>query len=276
MIDHGSDVHQGGDGPLMRAALRGDRIPMMELLVRNGADVNAEWAGFFPIIFAPCESVQPTAIGWLLEHGANPNCAKPGRKYPDNALDYVIGTYSRSEELGQCIDMLVEAGCASRHRIPGLLDILRARTDRLEEQLDSDPSLVHKRFPELDIGSTGYRRMKLNGATLLHVAAEYGNLDAARLLLDRGADVNARAKIDEQGIGGQTPLFHAASQFYDYGLPMVQFLVERGADLTLRAKLPGHYEREDEFVECTPLEYAEKFPGTENKTVAFLREVTRQ
>ena len=34
MIDHGSDVHQGGDGPLMRATL-GDRIPMMELLVRR-------------------------------------------------------------------------------------------------------------------------------------------------------------------------------------------------------------------------------------------------
>ena len=44
MIDNGSDVHQGGDGPLMRAALRDDRIPMMELLVRNGANVNAEWA----------------------------------------------------------------------------------------------------------------------------------------------------------------------------------------------------------------------------------------
>ena len=41
MIDHGSDVHQGGDGPLMRAALRGDRIPMMELLVSRGANVNA-------------------------------------------------------------------------------------------------------------------------------------------------------------------------------------------------------------------------------------------
>ncbi len=47
MIDNGSDVHQGGDGPLMRAALRDDRIPMMELLVRNGADVNAEWGGIF-------------------------------------------------------------------------------------------------------------------------------------------------------------------------------------------------------------------------------------
>jgi hypothetical protein len=54
MIEHGSDVHQGGDGPLMRAALNGDRIPMMELLVSHGADVNALWHGHFPIIFAPC------------------------------------------------------------------------------------------------------------------------------------------------------------------------------------------------------------------------------
>jgi hypothetical protein len=41
MIEEGSDVHQGGDGPLMRAALCGGRIPMMELLVSMGADVNA-------------------------------------------------------------------------------------------------------------------------------------------------------------------------------------------------------------------------------------------
>src|SRR5262245_4551093 len=33
MIENGSDVHQGGDLPLMRAALNGYRIPMMELLV---------------------------------------------------------------------------------------------------------------------------------------------------------------------------------------------------------------------------------------------------
>ena len=26
MIEHGSDVHQGGDGPLMRAALNGSRV----------------------------------------------------------------------------------------------------------------------------------------------------------------------------------------------------------------------------------------------------------
>src|ERR1700676_2387977 len=38
MIENGSGVHQGGDGPLMRAALIGHRIPMMELLVSHGAD----------------------------------------------------------------------------------------------------------------------------------------------------------------------------------------------------------------------------------------------
>jgi len=64
MIEHGSDVHQGGDGPLMRAALVGHRAPMMELLVSRGADVNAQWNGYFPIIFAPCETVEPIPLKW--------------------------------------------------------------------------------------------------------------------------------------------------------------------------------------------------------------------
>jgi ankyrin repeat protein len=280
MIDHGSDVHQGGDGPLMRAALRGDRIPMMELLVRNGADVNAQWGGFFPIIFAPCETVQPAAIEWLLAHGADPNCEKPREKHPGTALDYVIGTYSRSPQLAECIDLLASAGCATRRNFPPVLDLLRNRLDLLAAHLDADPSLVHRRFAELDWGSTAERRMQLTGGTLLHVAAEYGSVDAARLLIERGADVNACAAIDESGIGGQTPIFHAATQFYDYGLPMVEFLVAQGADLTLRAKIPGHYERLDEFVECNVLEYAQMFPrderhilpGSESKTVAFMRD----
>jgi hypothetical protein len=61
------------------------------------------------------------------------------------------------------------------------------------------------------------------------------------------------------------------TQYNDWGLPLAQFLVEHGADLTVRAKLPGHYERPGEIVECTPLGYAQLFPGNENRTVAFLR-----
>jgi hypothetical protein len=35
------------------------------------------------------------------------------------------------------------------------------------------------------------------------------SFDATALLLDRGAEVNARADIDTNGVGGQTPIFHA-------------------------------------------------------------------
>ncbi len=209
MIDNGSDIHQGGDGPLMRAALVDHRIPMMELLVRNGANVNAEWGGHFPIIYAPCETVEPQALRWLLDHGANPNCTGLSRTYPDTALDYVIGTYSRSPNLATCIDILTEVGCRSRRNVPAVLDILRGRIDLLAQRLDADPALVSARFPELDFGSSGARRLLLVGATLLHVASEYGSVEAAQLLLDRGADVNARADVDASGVGGQTPIFHA-------------------------------------------------------------------
>jgi hypothetical protein len=214
--------------------------------------------------------VDPVALKWLLDHGSNPNCVKPGRRV--TALDYLIGTYVRSPELGTCIDLLVDAGGVSRYDLAGVLDILRGRLDRLADHLDANPGLVTQRFPELDCGSTGARRLLLQGAALLHVAAEYGNIEAAKLLIDRGATVNARAAVDEAGVGGQTAIFHAVTQFDDRGLPMTQLLLEHGADLSVRVKLPGHYERLDEVVECTPLGYALRFPGVEGKTVKLLRE----
>jgi hypothetical protein len=279
MIANGSDVHQGGDGPLMRAALNGYRIPMMDLLVSHGADVNAMWHGHFPILFAPCESLDPPALKWLLDHGANPNCRDPrqsaaGEPFPGTALDYLIGGYVRSvERLSACIDILLQAGGETRYDSPPLLALLRGRLDALAGQLDADPALVRRHFPEFDFGMSGGRRLTLRGGTLLHVAAEFGNPAAAALLLDRGADVNARATIDDTGIGGQTAIFHAVSLFEDMGLPVVRLLVERGADLTVRAKLPGDYEQPLETVVCTALGYALRFGGgPQGRTAAMLRE----
>jgi ankyrin repeat protein len=279
MLEHGSDVHQGGDGPLMRAALDGGRIPMMELLVSHGADVNALWHGHFPIIFAPCESLDPRALKWLLDHGAQPNCrehgyAHGGYPYPGTALDYVVASYARSpERLSACIDILLEADGVTKYAVPGVLPVLRGRLDSLAEQLDADPELVHQRFPELDCGQTGGRNLLLKGATLLHVAAEYGSAAAAALLLDRGADVNARASVDQAGVGGQTAIFHAVTQFDDAGWSVTQLLVERGADLGVRAKLPGDYERPGEIVESTVLGYALLFGGAaQRRTVGLLRQ----
>ena len=123
MIENGSDVHQGGDGPLMRAALDGDRIPMMELLVAHGADLNAKWHGTYPIIFAACETLEPGPLQWLLEHGADPNRTNAGK---DTALDYAIGSYVRNPlRLKACIDILLAAGGVTKYNDPSVMAILR-------------------------------------------------------------------------------------------------------------------------------------------------------
>ncbi|MGZ6316652.1 MAG: ankyrin repeat domain-containing protein [Anaerolineales bacterium] len=277
MIAQGSDVHQGGDGPLMRAALNASRIPMMELLVSHGANVNALWHGHFPIIFAPCESLDPVALKWLLDHGANPNVRDhafemSGHPYPGTALDYLIAGYVRSQErLSACIEILLKAGGQTKYDHPAVLNLLRGRLDEVEDLIETNPALVNRRFPELDFGMSGGRCLTLKGGTLLHMAAEYGNLAAAALLIDHGANVNARAMVDDAGVGGQTAIFHAASQFNDFGLSVVELLVYRGADLSISARIPGHYERPADLVKCTPVEYAQLFPGGESKTVVFLR-----
>jgi ankyrin repeat protein len=252
---------------------------MMELLVSHGADVNALWHGHFPIIFAPCEALDAAALKWLLDHGANPNLrdhgfAVGGHEYPGTALDYLVASYARSlEPLSDCIDVLLQAGGETRYNMPAVLAVFRGRLDDLAKLIDGEPGIVNQSFPELDCGQTGGRSLLLQGGTLLHVAAEYGNVAAATLLLDRGADVNGRATVDEAGIGGQTAIFHAVTQFDDGGLPVTQLLLERGADLNFRVKLPGDYERPGEIVECTPLGYALLFGGdSQRRTVTLLRE----
>src|SRR5580698_8855920 len=56
--------------------------------------------------------------------------------------------------------------------------------------------------------------------TPLHYAALYGNLESVRILLDRGANLNARNKSDA------TPLIFAA-----YNFEKTRLLVEKGADV---------------------------------------------
>jgi ankyrin repeat protein len=246
------------DVPLMAVAQPG-RIPMMELLVRHGADVNGLRWGWFPVLFTPCENLEPAPLQWLLDHGADPNRGNP--KDPGTALDYVIQTYPRDpQNLTACIEMLLAAGAHTRYDVPGVLSILRGRTDELAALLNADPALLHRRYPELDCGQSGGRLLTLRGATLLHVAAEYGFFDATRLLLDRGADVNARADIDASGVGGQTPIFHALTHFKGVNPEVAQLLIDRGADLTIRARVPGHYERPGELLDVSAAEYGAIFP----------------
>jgi ankyrin repeat protein len=86
------------------------------------------------------------------------------------------------------------------------------RTARLGESLDEDPTLANA------FGDDGFQPLGL--------ACFFGHVDAARLLLDRGADPN------RPGEGGFTAL-HAAAQNGDEGL--ARLLLERGADASVAA-----------------------------------------
>ena len=263
----------------MRASLSGSRISMMNLLVNSGADVNAAWHGSYPIIFAPCETLDSTALAWLLQHGADPNCGdettwQPKQiPHPGTALDYLLGTYIRNKEsLNVSINLLQDAGGRTHYDAPGIIATVRGDLDSVRELVRETPSLIERRYPDLNIGNTAGRMLSLKGATLLHVAAEFGQAEIARWLLDMGADVNTPALLDSDGLGGQTPIFHAATQNADLGFGLVKLLLSRDAAINVRCRIPGHYENpEEKIFEGTVLEYALRFPGGENQTVEELR-----
>jgi ankyrin repeat protein len=281
LIDNGSDIHEGGDAPLMRASLDGSRTPMMELLVRHGADVNAAWHGVYPVVFAPCETLDPIALDWLLQHGADPDCGEvsewqsKGRSHPGTALDFVLGTYVRDKEaLIQSINLIRNAGGSSQYDELGVIAAISGDSKEIGMLLDKDPSAIERRYPSLNIGATAGRMLTLKGATLLHVAAEFGQVGIAKQLLEAGANIDARAATDPHGIGGQTPIFHAAAQGNDFGIDVVRLLLSRGADLTVSCQLPGHYEHPEEVFQGTVLDYARKFPGSANQTLDLLTRST--
>ena len=84
------------------------------------------------------------------------------------------------------------------------------RTRGLEELLDGEPELVTSWSPD--------------GFTALHLAAFFGQEEAAKILLERGAEVSLVARNANIHV---TPLHSAAAGAHS---EIVKLLVERGAD----------------------------------------------
>jgi ankyrin repeat protein len=240
MIENGSDIHQGDDAPLIRA-LNDTTLPMAELLVAHGADVNARYGGTYPIIMFSLELYQPRILNWLLDHGADLHAAA---KYccPIGMLTCIYTR--RPKDKSACLEMVGAAGFA----LPDtpIMALHRSRIDLLQKHLDRDPSLLERRFtyPEVFFnhdGSPGdaYPATPVSGCTLLHLALEFDDIDVARWLIERGADVNARAPIDAEGFGGHTPLFHTVVNLAaGMGLKddsKARLLLDHGADPNARA-----------------------------------------
>jgi ankyrin repeat protein len=271
MLENGSDIHQGGDGPLMRAALNDLRVPMLDLLLEYGADVNAQWGGFYPIVCAPCEALAPKCLRWLLDHGADP--ATPSSKY-GTPLSMLIGTYARHSARKQaCLDTMAEWGLD----IPDTpaMAVHRGRIDLLNRHLLADPALPSRCLtlaeifpPEIGMPDDGaLQATSLDGVTLLHLAVDFDEDEIVRWLLNHGADPNAAALVDAEGFGGQTPLFHTVVTLGRKDDTLARILLEAGAKPRARATLrkqlrdTGDPEKEQmrEFHDVTPVEYARRF-----------------
>lgn len=269
MIEHGSDVHQGGDGPLMRATLSDERLPMAELLLAHGADVNAVWNGHYPIVLGPCECLAPRALAWLLDHGADPHAVAV--KY-GSPVGMLLATYAR-DAAGKAACLAVLAAHGWELPDTPTMALHRRRFDLLGRHLERDGALLSRCFPGSEIfppelgAGEGLTATPVDGGTLIHLALELDDLESAAWLLDRGADPNVRAAVDADGFGGHTPLFHAVVSLGSRDDAKARFLLGRGADPNARATIRkqlrdmGDPEKEAlrEFPNVTATGYARRY-----------------
>ena len=166
-------------------------------------------------------------------------------------IKLLIGAHLRSERFSDCLEVLLGAG--ARYDDPPLLAVLRGKADDLQQLLDDDTSLTTAEH------TLPQAFTPLEGVTLLHVCAEFNKVDCATVLIKHGADVDARAALDENGLGGQTPLFHTVNSHDNFAYPMLEFLLDNGAsvDVSLKGILWGRsHEWETYIPEVNPISYA--------------------
>jgi hypothetical protein len=184
----------------------------------------------------------------VLDAGLAPQARIRGR----SLVNWLTEMYSRSDRFPDCLRLLLERGATLDDPIIG--PVLLNDADAVKAAVRADPSVLHHRTTLVSTFTP------LTGASLLHVAAEYGNLNAARVLVELGAEVDARAACDEFGLNGHTPLFHTVNSNDNRSEPIMRLLLDAGArtDLHLRGITWGKgFEWETTCFDVTPISYAQ-------------------
>jgi hypothetical protein len=197
------------------------------------------------IVDIECHSVD--GIRECFSNGINPNDF-----FNNDPLIYELTSeYGRTPRFKECVNVFINAGLNFDNR--ELLAVLSDDANALEILLQDHPDAVKKTYT-LRCAFT-----PLYEATLLHVCAEFNHLSSAKVLVSRGADINAKAGIDEYGFGGQTPIFHTVNQNLDNSVEMMEYLLSESADLQIT--VPGliwgrGYQWETLIPAVNPISYA--------------------
>src|SRR5688572_14210439 len=154
------------------------------------------------------------------------NGVDPNDLYNNEPLIYELTSeYARTPRFKECVRAFVDHGLIFEDKV--LLSVLVDDAQALQGLLAENPELVHKTY---------YLRCAytpLSGASLLHICAEFNHVSCAEVLVKYGADINARADVDANGFGGQTPIFHTVNQNSNNSREMMDFLLDHSADLNI-------------------------------------------
>jgi hypothetical protein len=167
-------------------------------------------------------------------------------------VDWLTEAYTRSDRFPDCLRLLLDHGAVPSD--PLIIPVLLDDAEAVRAAVRADPSRLSHRTTLVSSFTP------LVGASLLHIASEFGNLNAARALLELGADVNASAALDECGLNGHTPLFHTVNSNANRSEPILRLLLGAGANPSVR--LAGitwgkGFEWETTLFDVTPVSYAQ-------------------
>lgn len=194
------------------------------------------------------ETHDTDALRLVLDAGCDPNADLDGAP----AIQRLVEMYLRSNRFAPCLRLMLDHG--GRLADPHIAPVLLNDTDGIESALQDDPEWLRHRV------SVPSAFTPLEDATLLHLACEYGHLEAARCLITHGADVDAPAGTDVFGFNGHTAIFHTVNSNANRSAPLMELLLVHGArvDRMLKGLWWGKgFEWETLLFDVTPISFAQ-------------------